>query len=90
LTLGCAAAYGWQEFDFFSNPEVPMAATASPLLTRDEASVFLKLKPATLAAWASRRKHLKYIMVGGRAMYRIAELEKWLQRREVKCDSDAK
>jgi Helix-turn-helix domain len=57
---------------------------SSPVLPRDEAAEYIGLKPQTLAAWATTKRYdLPYILSGRRAMYRISDLEKFLESRTV-------
>ena len=57
---------------------------ADRLLTREEAADFLKVRPQTLAAWASARRYdLPYVRVGSRARYRQSDLEKFVLARTV-------
>ena len=61
-----------------------MAAVSSPLLSRKEAASFLGLKEQTLAAWATvGRYDLPFVRVGRLVKYRLADLEKFLERRTV-------
>lgn len=53
------------------------------LVTRREAAEILRLKVATLANWASDGRHLPFIRVGSKCMYRRGDLEKWLKSRVV-------
>jgi Helix-turn-helix domain len=50
------------------------------LLTRSEAANFLKIKPGTLATWASsKRYNLSYYKVGSKVVYKLSELESFLE-----------
>jgi predicted site-specific integrase-resolvase len=65
-----------------------MAAIATPqsdLLRPDQAAQFLRVSAATLAAWRSsgRQPTLRFVRVGGRIAYRLADLEKFLESRTV-------
>lgn len=52
------------------------------LVNREIAAKFLNLKPQTLACWASTgRYELPMVKVGRKAMYRVADLERWLESR---------
>lgn len=52
------------------------------LLNREEAAKFLCVKPHTLASWASTKRYrLPMIKVGRKAMYRLTDLERWLEER---------
>jgi len=65
-------------------------ATAEPpssfALTRAEAAALLRVKPATLAKWATRGTGPVYSRSGqrrGRVFYRHADLERWLAARRI-------
>lgn len=54
------------------------------LLTRSEAAAYLDVKPCTLAAWATSKKHrLSYIKVGSLVRYRRSELDRFLESRTI-------
>jgi len=56
----------------------------SPLLTREEAAIYLGVKPETLAIWAcTKRYNLKYYKVGRLAKYRVEDLDAFLSERLV-------
>lgn len=48
---------------------------------RNGAAVFLGCKHATLADWATKGEGPPYVVSGGRAWYRVADLERELERR---------
>lgn len=50
-------------------------------LSRDEAAPYCGSKPATFADYARRGEGPPYIVVGGRAWYRKADLDRWLESR---------
>jgi excisionase family DNA binding protein len=52
------------------------------LLTRKEASEYLRLKPITLAQWALNRRGPIYYKVGGKILYKQQELEEWLKAQQ--------
>jgi hypothetical protein len=61
-----------------------MPAIASPLLSRQEAAAFLGLKPQTLHSWACNKRYsLPFVKIGSRAMYRLRDLEAFIERRTV-------
>jgi hypothetical protein len=61
-----------------------MPAVVSPLLSRQEAAAFLGVKPQTLHAWACNRRYkLPFVKVGAKAMYKIADLERFIESRTV-------
>jgi len=52
------------------------------LLAPQQAAAHLGISPATLAKWrCTRRYPLKWIKVGGRVKYRLADLEAFIQSR---------
>jgi excisionase family DNA binding protein len=56
----------------------------SVLITATAAAEYMGISPATLQYWRSMSTHkIPYIKVGGRVLYRISELEKWLESRTV-------
>lgn len=48
------------------------------LMTRREAAVFLRLKPQTLAVWATRGNGPKVCKVGRKALYRLNDLQEYI------------
>jgi hypothetical protein len=55
------------------------STTVSDLLTRVEAARYLRISPITLGKWSSsRRQPIPFVRVGRRAMYRVADLERFL------------
>ncbi|MHA1575693.1 MAG: helix-turn-helix domain-containing protein [Alphaproteobacteria bacterium] len=59
------------------------------LLNTKEAADFLGLKTGTLNIWRiSNRYSLEYIKVGRYIRYKKSELERWLEDRTVKGDSN--
>jgi hypothetical protein len=59
-------------------------STNSDLLTRAEAAAFLRIRPQTLAVWAtSKRYNLRLVKVGSRVFYRRADLLRFLDSRTV-------
>lgn len=60
------------------------------LLSRIEAANFLNVAPQTLAVWATTgRYRLPYVRIGTRAMYRLADLEAFIESRRVTHGADA-
>jgi len=60
------------------------ATEQGPLLSREQAAAYLGVSPNTLAVWACNKTYgLKYIRVGRCARYRRADLDAWLEQREV-------
>ena len=55
----------------------------SKLLTRKEAADFLGLRTQTLAVWGMTGKHLPLVKVGRTVRYKLADLEKFIDRQTV-------
>lgn len=54
------------------------------LLTRDEAAAYLRVKPCTLAAWVTNKKHrLPHVKVGSLVRYRRSDLDDFIKHRTV-------
>lgn len=59
----------------------PAANDKSPLIDRKEAAAYLGIKPQTLAVWASTKRYaLDVIKIGRRAMYRVADLDAFIEK----------
>lgn len=57
------------------------------LLTREETAQVLRMKPQTLAIWASTgRVDLPYIKCGRSVRYKRRDIERFLARRTVNAD----
>lgn len=56
---------------------------ADELLTRKETAAILRVKPQTMSIWAMSGRHLPYVRVGGRAMYRKADVKRYLAQNTV-------
>jgi len=50
------------------------------LMTRIEAAAFLRMKPQTLAVWATRGTGPKVCKVGRKALYRLNDLQEYLNQ----------
>ena len=60
------------------------------LLTRQEAAEHLGVKPQTLAVWASTGRYsLRFRKVGRKALYRLSDLETFLEQRAVTSTGEA-
>lgn len=58
--------------------------TTKSLLTREEAAEFLRVKPQTLAMWHSTKRYsLPVVKVGRLAMYRLTDLEQFIESRTI-------
>lgn len=56
------------------------ATARSPLFSRIKAAEFLGVSPQTLAVWACTGRYpLKFYKIGRRAMYRLCDLEEFIQ-----------
>lgn len=54
------------------------------LLSRKEAAAYLGVDETTLAAWACNRRYkLRYIKIGRRAMYRLIDLDAFIEANVV-------
>lgn len=54
------------------------------LLTPRETAKALGVRPNTLAIWRSKRRYkLRYIKLGGKIRYRLADIQKFLESRTV-------
>jgi hypothetical protein len=54
------------------------------LVNREKAAEFLGVRPQTLAVWASSRRYaLPVVKVGRRAMYRLSDLDAFIERNIV-------
>jgi hypothetical protein len=63
-------------------------ATRERLLSRAQAAEYLGVQSQTLAVWLSTRRYaLPCVKVGNRAMYRAADLERFIESRTVGSDS---
>lgn len=59
-------------------------------LTRSEAADYLGVKPSTLAVWAcTKRYNLPYYKIGSRVMYKLADLDDFINRNMVEMHSQS-
>lgn len=56
------------------------SAIQSPLLSREEAAVYLGVKPQTLSVWAMTGRHLPVVKFGRLSRYRKTDLDKFIER----------
>ena len=56
-------------------------------LTLEEAAAIVRRKPKTLYTWTSEKK-IPHLKVNGRLLFDEAELETWLQKFQVKVESN--
>lgn len=57
--------------------------TSSQLLTQNETADYIGVKSATLEKWRFQKKHLPFVRVGGKILYRKTELDAFLASRTV-------
>jgi hypothetical protein len=66
-------------------------AALPQLLTSDEAAKYLRIAEQTLAKWRCyNRLHLPFTKIGGRVVYRVADLIAFLELRTRKGESKPK
>lgn len=54
------------------------------LVNRERAAEFLGVRPQTLAAWASSRRYaLPFVKIGRRVMYRLCDLQSFIEANVV-------
>ena len=58
-----------------------MNETSNHRLTRKQAAAYLQVSLPTLARWASHKEGPPYFLIGGKARYRVAELDAWIETR---------
>ena len=58
------------------------------LLDTSAAAAFLGLRKATLETWRWRGQGPKFLKVGGRVRYRLADVDEWLASRQRNSTSD--
>lgn len=50
------------------------------LISREEAAEALGIRPQTLACWATNRRYgLPFVKIGRRVMYRLADIERFIE-----------
>ncbi len=61
-----------------------------PLMSRDDAAIYLGIKYQTLALWASTGRYgLKFYRVGRSVKYRRSDLDQFIESRAVCADASA-
>ncbi|GGN37513.1 MULTISPECIES: helix-turn-helix domain-containing protein [Marinomonas] len=56
----------------------------SSLVNREQAARYLGVSSQTLSLWACNGRYgLRYVKIGRRAMYRVSDLEDFLDRRTI-------
>lgn len=57
---------------------------SSTLLSREDAAAYLGIRPQTLATWACNKRYsLRFIKIGRRVMYRLTDIEAFIEERTV-------
>ncbi|MHC2298225.1 helix-turn-helix domain-containing protein [Rhizobium mongolense] len=54
----------------------------SEFVSREDLATLLKISPRTIARYSTLPNGLPSLMIGGRAMYRLSSVQKWLESRE--------
>lgn len=58
------------------------------LISREKAAAALGVRPQTLACWASSgRYHLPFVKIGRRAMYRLSDIEAFIEANVVQQEA---
>ncbi len=69
--------------DFMEKKNIKIT-NEDPLLSREEAAIYLSVKPKTLAMWkCTGRQELKHIKIGRLVKYKKSELDAFILSREV-------
>lgn len=55
-------------------------------ISTKEAAEYLGVAAATLTSWRMRKENLPYIKLGSRVLYRIADLDKYLEKHLVPAE----
>ncbi|HEX7338743.1 MAG TPA: helix-turn-helix domain-containing protein [Rhodanobacteraceae bacterium] len=58
-------------------------------ITSNEAAALLHRAPITLERWRRRRVGPPFLRVCGRVLYRVADIEEWLEKNRVEPMRDA-
>ncbi len=61
---------------------------ANPLLNTAQAAEYLGLSPRTLEAWRLRGGSPPFHKLGSRCLYRVSDLETWLEAKFRRSTSD--
>jgi predicted DNA-binding transcriptional regulator AlpA len=59
---------------------MPALTTQTPLLTPDEAAAWLRSSERTLERWRGEGAGPRFVRLGRRVVYRLADLETWIDR----------
>ena len=62
----------------------PRKSPLADYLPRDEAAIYLHVSKAAMADWASTgvyKDELPYKIIGRKAFYKIADLDRWIESR---------
>ncbi len=60
----------------------------SPFLTTRQAAAYLRLQPCTLESWRSEGEGPVFHKLGGRAYYKLADLDSWIESRRRKSTAE--
>jgi len=60
-------------------PDLTKTEAPNALLTPDDVAAFLGIPPLTLQSWRSRRTGPRSYRVGKHILYRLADVEAWLE-----------
>lgn len=66
-----------------------VATTQSPLLTPDEAAVWLRSKERTLERWRHERTGPAFVRVGRHVAYHLEDLQSWVERQTCQHNGTA-
>lgn len=61
------------------NPHDPIGLPVGNLLTPDELSAVLSIKPKTLVAWRKKNRGPRWLKVGRRVRYAPSDVNAWLK-----------
>lgn len=64
------------------------SGTASPFLTTAQAAAYLRLKPCTLERWRSDGGGPAFHKLGGRAYYKLADLDAYVEARRRRSTAE--
>lgn len=58
--------------------KLPVEVTVMRFLSEKEVSELLKIRPTTLRAWRCRGRGPRFVKAGGRVLYPVSELERFI------------
>jgi hypothetical protein len=65
------------------NPTTPAGGNTSPLLDTQKAASYLNTTVATLANWRCKGIGPRYLKVGAKVLYRLSDIDRWLDANAV-------